>query len=168
MFAQMTTPGRLTDLRRTVVQNAAGLLTRSADRLRDLGPDEQSVWRRRLALTQGGYYVLTGVWPFVDMRSFEAVTGPKKDHWLVQTVGALVGALGGALLVGGLRAGGPSNDLASAAAASAAALALLDGIFVAQRRIAPVYLLDAAVEGALVAGWVTTATEAPHGDGTAS
>ena len=37
------------------------------------------------------------------MRSFEAVTGPNRDEWLVKTVGALVGVLGGGLLWAGAR-----------------------------------------------------------------
>jgi hypothetical protein len=36
---------------------------------------------------------------------------------------------------------------------SAAGLALVDVYFVAQRRISPVYLLDAVAESALIAGW---------------
>ncbi len=115
--------------------------------------DEPSSWRRRLALMHGGYYAATGLWPFLHMRSFEAVTGPKTDHWLVQTVGLLVGTLGAGLLASATRGEGPSRDLASTAAATAAGLALLEGVFVAQRRIAPVYLLDAAAEIALAVGW---------------
>ena len=40
-------------------------------------------------MAQGGYYVATGVLPFVSRRAFEALTGPKREWWLVQTVGAL-------------------------------------------------------------------------------
>lgn len=39
---------------------------------------------------QGIYYVASGLWPLLHMRSFEAVTGPKRDKWLVNTVGALI------------------------------------------------------------------------------
>src|SRR5687767_6396396 len=52
---------------------------------------------KRVAQGQAGYYILTGLWPFVSRRTFEAVTGRKQDFWLVQTVGALVGVTGAAL-----------------------------------------------------------------------
>jgi hypothetical protein len=47
---------------------------------------------RELAVTQGVYYVATGIWPLLDIESFERITGPKADRWLVKTVGALVTA----------------------------------------------------------------------------
>ena len=54
---------------------------------------------RWLLLTQGAYYVATGIWSWVSLRTFEVVTGPKVDDWLVQTVGALAAAIGDTLLV---------------------------------------------------------------------
>ena len=50
---------------------------------------------RRTLAAQGVYYVATGAAPFVSRRAFEAVTGPKREWWLVQTVGGLVTAIGG-------------------------------------------------------------------------
>ncbi len=35
-----------------------------------------------VALAQAVLYVATGVWPLVHMRSFEAVTGRKRERWL--------------------------------------------------------------------------------------
>src|SRR4051794_41603604 len=49
---------------------------------------------RRSLFAQGAYYAGTGVAPFVSRRAFEAVTGPKKEWWLVETVGVLVTAVG--------------------------------------------------------------------------
>lgn len=43
-----------------------------------------SAGERRLAAVHGGYFLLTGIWPLVHRRSFERVTGPKSDYWLVQ------------------------------------------------------------------------------------
>jgi hypothetical protein len=54
-------------------------------KVRDICPNG-----RLVGITQGTYYAATGLWPILWMRSFEAVTGPKQDHWLVKTVGALV------------------------------------------------------------------------------
>ncbi len=54
---------------------------------------------KRVIFTQGAYYLLTGVWPLINMDSFERVTGAKTDKWLVKTVGVLVAAIGGSLMV---------------------------------------------------------------------
>ncbi len=99
---------------------------------------------------QGAYYLVTGVWPLVAMRSFERVTGPKTDKWLVKTVGVLVAAIGGSLMVAGRR-NPVSREARLLAAASAGGLALIDITYVAKRRIAPIYLLDALAEVALLA-----------------
>ena len=53
-----------------------------------------------LALAQGAYYLLTGVWPLVSIGTFQRLTGPKADRWLVKTVGVLVGALAAWALTG--------------------------------------------------------------------
>ena len=107
----------------------------------------------RLALVQGGFYVLSGVWPLVHLRSFERVTGPKTDGWLVKTVGVLVTVIGGALGLAGWRRR-VAPEVAIVAAGSAAGLAAIDLIYVGRRRISPVYLLDALAEVLLVALWV--------------
>ena len=44
---------------------------------------------RVILFAQGLYYLITGVWPFLSMASFQAITGPKVDGWLVKMVGAL-------------------------------------------------------------------------------
>lgn len=117
--------------------------------------DDTGTWERRLAIIQGSYYTATGLWPILHMRSFEEVTGPKADDWLVKTVGALITVVGGTLLASGL-GDGPSSDLKRIAAGSAAALAVVDVVYVAQGRISRIYLLDAAAELALVTGWGIT------------
>ena len=109
--------------------------------------------RRIVLLLQGGYYVATGVLPFVSRRAFEAATGPKREWWLVQTVGALVTVIGGVLLSGaGRRRDSP--ELLGLAAGSAAALVGIDVVYVARRRISPRYLADAAVQAGLLGGLV--------------
>lgn len=111
-----------------------------------------------LAVAQGVFDVVTGVWPIVHLRSFEAVTGPKREGWLVKTTGALITAIGGALLAAGLRRRvGP--ELMLLAAGSAASLAVVDLVYSPQR-ISPVYLLDALAEGVLVTGWCVAAARA--------
>ena len=106
----------------------------------------------RLAFAQGVFYVVTGVWPLVSMRTFEAITGPKTDRWLVKTVGALVTAIGGGLMLAGRRRR-TTPEIALLAAGSAAGLATIDIVYVAKGRISPVDLLDAAIELPLAAAW---------------
>lgn len=106
----------------------------------------------KLATAQGGYFLATGVWPIVSLRSFEAITGPKEAPWLVKTFGALVGSIG-AVMLGAGRAGRVSRELEQLAVGSALALAVMDTVYVLKRRISPVYLADAAVELALAAAW---------------
>jgi hypothetical protein len=83
------------------------------------------------------------------MDSFEWITGPKTDKWLVKTVGVLVAAIGGSLMVAA-RGHTVSRESQLLAAASAAGLSLIDITYVAKSRIAPVYLLDAISEVALL------------------
>ncbi|HEX8692084.1 MAG TPA: hypothetical protein VF746_06680 [Longimicrobium sp.] len=111
-----------------------------------------------VALLQGGYYAATGVWPYLSLESFEAVTGPKAEGWLVKTVGGLVGVIGGVLAAAGARRR-VTPEIAWLGAGSAAVLAGIDVWYVARRRIPPVYLLDAAAEALLSAGWASAARE---------
>ncbi|MFZ5893903.1 MAG: hypothetical protein ACOY0T_22770 [Myxococcota bacterium] len=103
------------------------------------------------ALAQAAYFLATGIWPIVHYRSFEAVTGPKVDTWLVKTFGALVTAVGAALAVGALD-GRRSKLLATLAIGSAGALAIADVVYAVKGRISRVYLVDALAEVGLIAG----------------
>src|SRR3954470_14347624 len=105
---------------------------------------------RGALLAHGAYYVATGVAPFVSRRAFEAVTGPKQEWWLVQTVGVVVTAVG-AGLVGAGAFDRVTPEVEFIATGCALGLAGIDVVYVARRRIAPTYLADAAVELALVA-----------------
>ena len=105
---------------------------------------------RKALLAQGAYYVATGVTPFVSKRAFEAVTGPKREWWLVETVGVLVTAVGGGLIAAAAR-DRVTPELLTIAAGCASGLAAIDVVYVARRRIAPTYLTDAAIQIALLA-----------------
>ena len=108
---------------------------------------------RQALLAYGSYYVATGVAPFVSRRAFEAVTGPKREWWLVETVGVLVTAVGAGVLSAAAR-DRVTPEVESIAGGCAAGLAAIDVVYVARRRIAPTYLADAAVQlGLLAALW---------------
>jgi hypothetical protein len=130
----------------------AGRLARRAGhgqrgRVRDEGAG------RALAIGQGAFYVTTGVWPLLHEGSFEAVTGPKRERWLVKTVGVLVATIGATLAAAGVRRR-VTPEITLLAATSALGIAVIEGWYAGpRRRIAPVYLADAALELALGAGW---------------
>jgi hypothetical protein len=128
-------------------------MLRSSSPWRFLWPKRDPFALRTLALTQAGYYLATGVWPLVSLRTFQKVTGPKADDWLVRTVGLLAASIGVGLAVAGRR-GTVSPELRTVAALSAFSFAAVDVYYVLRRRIAPVYLLDAAAETLLLAGWL--------------
>jgi hypothetical protein len=92
----------------------------------------------------GTYYMVTGIWPLIHLRSFMAITGPKQDTWLVQTFGLLIAAIGGTLLIP--RRPEERAALNRVAIATGVSLAASEVAFVVRRRISPVYLLDAVVE----------------------
>jgi hypothetical protein len=105
-----------------------------------------------LAIAQGVYFAATGVWPLLHMRSFERVTGPKVDKWLVRTVGVLVAVVGGVLVSAGMRRA-VNGETVGLAIGTAAGLGAIDVVYASCGRISPIYLADAAVEAALVTAW---------------
>ena len=107
----------------------------------------------RAPLGQGLYFIATGLWPLVHMKSFEAVSGPKVDRWLVKTFGSLIAVVGTSLIAGALERT-PSRAVRLLGIGSAAALGLAELVFVARGRISRVYLADSLVELGLVASWL--------------
>ncbi len=108
-----------------------------------------------LAVLQALYYLVTGLWPLLHMSSFLKVTGPKTDLWLVKTVGVLVTVIATVLGLAGIRRS-VNRELALLGVGSAAGLTAIDVIYVARRRISPVYLLDVVPELALILGWAVS------------
>jgi hypothetical protein len=98
------------------------------------------------------FYVVSGLWPLLHRRSFEAVFGPKRDYWLVATVAGLMCGNGAALLATPV-----SRDAGRLAgllgAGTAGTLAAVDLVNVPRGRISALYLLDAAVELGWLAAW---------------
>jgi hypothetical protein len=112
---------------------------------------------RAIAIVQACYFLLTGVWPIVHMRSFLAVTGPKVDLWLVKTVGVLVAMVGSVLLMAAW-SGRITPEVIALAIGCAAALGIVDVVYVARRVIPKIYLLDAVAESVLIAAWIVALT----------
>jgi hypothetical protein len=112
----------------------------------------EKVMLRKLALTQGLFYLATGIWPLLDMVSFQLVTGPKTDLWLVRTVGVLVTVVGGVLLLG-YWSRRVTDELVVLAMGCALGLAAIDLVYSLSGRISAVYLADAAAEIGLAGLW---------------
>jgi hypothetical protein len=110
-----------------------------------------------LAAAQSAYYLATGALPFVSMRAFEAATGPKRDHWLVRTVGLLALGFGGVLARDAARRR-PDAIVGIAGAAPFAVASLWYG---GTGRISRIYLLDGALEAAFVAAWLLQGRRSP-------
>ncbi len=114
-----------------------------------------------LAGLQGGFYMISGVWPLVAPDSFQAFTGQKMDFWLAQTVGVLIAITGIVLLRAAQRAA-ITAEIALLAGLQAAALGVVDIYCVGQPGTTPVYLLDAVAEFAIALGWVWAWSHRPR------
>jgi hypothetical protein len=108
---------------------------------------------RRSLLAQGAYYLGTGVAPFISRRAFEAVTGRKREWWLVETVGVVVTAVGAGVTAAAAR-DRVTSEITTIAAGCAGGLAAVDVVYVVRGRISPAYLADAAAQVALLAAHV--------------
>ena len=105
-----------------------------------------------LSILQGGYFLLTGIWPLLSIRTFEMITGPKNDHWLVKTVGVVVAVIGAVLIIAGLRQQ-VTPEIILLGLGSAAGLGGIDVNYASKGVISKIYLADAVVEAGIIALW---------------
>jgi len=113
-------------------------------------------WRWRLLVFQSGYYGMTGIWPLLHLSSFEAITGPKIDDWLVHMVGLLAAVIGVVLGSATVRNRVRSPEVELLAVTTATAFAAIDLWYGVSGRISPVYLGDAAIQVCLILGLLLT------------
>src|SRR5580658_318004 len=94
------------------------------------------------SFAQGFFCLVLGLWPVIGFASFEGVTGQKPDHWLLTLAGLLLAGIGISMLISAIR-----RDIAFEVFAigliTALSLAATDVIFVIERSIPLLYLLDA-------------------------
>jgi hypothetical protein len=117
----------------------------------------QSTNLKTILWLQTLYFFLLSVWPILHMQSFEKVSGPKKNDWLVKTVSVLLIA-DSICFASALFTDAVSLPVILLAITSAAALLLIDLIYVLKKNISRVYLFDAVIEFAfifslLIASW---------------
>ncbi len=107
----------------------------------------------RLAQGQGAYYFVSGAWPLIAPHSFQVVTGPKLEFWLVETIGLLLTVVGAVLFLAG-RAGRVTREIAFLGIGLAAALGSIDIWCVLEPHTTRAYWIDAAVQLGLLGTWV--------------
>ena len=105
-----------------------------------------------IALFQGVYFLVTGIWPLISMRTFLAVTGPKTDLWLVKTVGLILAVIGAVLIYAQMIAA-VNPPVVVLAIGAAASLTVVEIVYVLKKVISPIYLGDAIAELILIAWW---------------
>jgi hypothetical protein len=129
---------------------------RSLDQLRDFSVTD-------VAYVQAIYYVPSGIWPLVHMRSFEWVTGPKVDRWLVKTVGGLITVVG-AVLGLGASSRRVTPEVRVLAVGSAVSLAMIDLVYVRRGRIRRIYALDAIANLGLAIAMIAASSQSRDTD----
>ena len=108
-----------------------------------------------VALIQGMYFFVFGIWPILHMESFLKVTGQKTDLWLVKTVGLTLAVIGAVLIFAQVNAE-INTSLIILGIGSALSLAVIEFVYVAKRVISPIYLGDAFLELILIGWWVAS------------
>jgi hypothetical protein len=91
---------------------------------------------------QGYFYIATGLWPILQIKSFEMVSGPKKDKWLVRTLGAMI-TCSGIIFINHAE----TKAALHLAILNAIALICVDVYYVVKKIIWKTYLIDAGIEG---------------------
>jgi len=94
---------------------------------------------------QATYYLVSALWPLLSMNSFEAVTGPKVDLWLVRLVALLIIVIG-LTLAGAVKTGRLPPEIIACSLLSCIAFICIDTVYVYSGVISKIYLGDAVVE----------------------
>lgn len=97
---------------------------------------------KRLLLVQGLFYLFTGLWPLIHIRSFMEVTGYKTDVWLVKMVALLTLSI--ALVLLNQRRGNSASPLLGIC--SALSFLIIDVTYSLDGTISRIYLADAVAE----------------------
>jgi hypothetical protein len=106
-----------------------------------------------LLLSQGLYFVITGVWAIADIHSFMFVTGPKTDIWLVKTVSLILTVMGISFLIAVREKPVPASIMALSVL-GALALLFVDVYYFMRGILRSVYLLDGLVQFIFILIWL--------------
>ena len=105
-----------------------------------------------IVLFQGIYYFSTAVWPLAHLRSFEWVTGNKKEHWLVYTVSLLILSSSLVFLYSSLLVPSISDEVKLLSLSNSLFLGFVSIYFPLKRVIRKIYFGDGVVEILIFAG----------------
>ena len=99
------------------------------------------------------YYLFTGIWALVHIKSFMQVTGYKTDIWLVKTISFLLLAVSFSFMAGLFI---NTNDLPVTVLAISCCLSLaaIDFYYALKRIISPIYLADGILQLIFLAAWI--------------
>jgi hypothetical protein len=100
---------------------------------------------RVVLLIQAVYFSLFALWPIVHIRSFEYVSGPKYDKWLVKTVSLLLLSVALTLFYA-IAQDSLSAPIIFLGLASAFSMLAIDVIYTLKGTISRIYLADACAE----------------------
>ncbi|GAA4834316.1 hypothetical protein [Kitasatospora terrestris] len=106
-----------------------------------------------VAVAQGAFNAVGGLWPLLHRRSFEWVFGRKTDAWLQTTTGGLLVSVGATQLAAARDPDGPAHARLIGLGTALTLLAV-DLANVPTGRIRPTYLLDAALEAGWIFAWL--------------
>lgn len=101
-----------------------------------------------IAVFQGAYYILIGLWPIIDITSFEKVGGRKTDTWLVKMTGLILAVIGLVLI------SSPDSTYKFLGISMAAAIAAADIYFTTKNNLPLIYLADAVIQIVFFALWL--------------
>ena len=107
---------------------------------------------RLLIGLHAAYLLIGGAWPLVHMPSFEAVTGPKDEHWLVRSVAGILIVIS-ITLFAQLGKGRIEYAAITTAMGASFVLAMVGIITAIAAVISPIYLVDGAVHFFFFACW---------------
>jgi hypothetical protein len=108
-----------------------------------------------VALVQGGYLLLTGLWPLVHIASYQLVSGPGGDPALTRAFGALTAVIGAVLLVARARRR-LGREIVLLGLGSAVTFATLDLFEASGGGRVSASSSDAVLQLTLVAAWSVT------------
>lgn len=97
------------------------------------------------SIFQGLYYIIFGIWSVLHIASFEKLTGPKTDHWLVKTIGLLLVSVGVTLIM---------NPIFVLGVSFALSFFIIDIIYVWNKTISKIYLVDALIQFVLIVTYI--------------
>jgi hypothetical protein len=100
-----------------------------------------------IATLQGAYYILIGLWPIIDITSFEKVFGNKTDNWLVKMTGLILAVIGFVLI------SSPDDTYRLLGMLIAAAIAIVDIVYTVKNALPLVYIGDAVIQIVFFAVW---------------